>query len=101
MLQVELLGNYFYNRQRTANCSVHVPSLNDFCGMRYNGDRDGKEDVGGERDGDGEGDGDGDGKGEIEITICRGLSHPTGWAALPSENMSQHFFQGWRNPLRI
>jgi len=24
------------------------------------------------------------------------LSHPTGWAALPSENISQRLFQGWR-----
>ncbi len=34
------------------------------------------------------------------ITICRGLSHPTGWAALPSENISRYFFKGgktlWR-----
>ncbi len=27
---------------------------------------------------------------QTAITICRGLSHPTGWAALPSD-----FFQGW------
>jgi hypothetical protein len=25
-------------------------------------------------------------------TICSGLSHPTGWAALTSENISQSFF---------
>jgi hypothetical protein len=26
------------------------------------------------------------------ITICNGLSHPTGWAALLSENISRRFF---------
>jgi hypothetical protein len=33
---------------------------------------------------------------QTAITICRGLSHPTGWswAALPSENISQRFFEG-------
>jgi hypothetical protein len=35
------------------------------------------------------------------LHICRGLSHPTGWAALPSDNISGCFFQGWRNPLMI
>ncbi len=34
-------------------------------------------------------------------TICRGLSHTTGRAALPSDNISGRFFQGWRNPLGI
>jgi hypothetical protein len=28
------------------------------------------------------------------IIISSGLSHPTGWAALPSENISRHFFKG-------
>ncbi len=27
-------------------------------------------------------------------TFCRGLSHPTGWTALPSGNISQCFFKG-------
>ncbi len=38
---------------------------------------------------------------QTAITICRGLSHPTGWAALPSDNILGRFFQGWRNPLMI
>jgi hypothetical protein len=29
---------------------------------------------------------------QTAITICSGLSHPTGWAALPSENISWCFF---------
>jgi hypothetical protein len=29
------------------------------------------------------------------------LSHPTGWAALPSDDISGRCFQGWRNPLMI
>ncbi len=32
---------------------------------------------------------------QTAITICRGLSHPIGWAALPSDNISGHFFQGF------
>jgi hypothetical protein len=27
------------------------------------------------------------------VNICRGLSHPTGWAALPSEHISKSFFK--------
>ncbi len=34
------------------------------------------------------------------ITICWGLSHLPGWAALHFENISRSFFQGWRNPLK-
>jgi hypothetical protein len=34
------------------------------------------------------------------ITICRRLSHPTGRATLPSDNI-RGFFQGCRNPLMI
>jgi hypothetical protein len=30
---------------------------------------------------------------QTAITICRGLSHPTGWAALPSDNMSGGAFK--------
>jgi hypothetical protein len=35
------------------------------------------------------------------ITFCRGLSHPTRWAALPSDNISGRFFHGRRNPLMM
>jgi len=31
---------------------------------------------------------------QTAITISRGLSHLTGWATLPSENISRHFFKG-------
>jgi hypothetical protein len=31
---------------------------------------------------------------QTAITVCSGLSHPTGWAALPSENISRLFFKG-------
>jgi hypothetical protein len=31
-------------------------------------------------------------------TICSGLSHPTGWAALPPENISQSFFSRVEKP---
>ncbi len=31
---------------------------------------------------------------QTAITICRGLSHPTGWAALSSKNISRRFFKG-------
>jgi hypothetical protein len=31
---------------------------------------------------------------QTTITICRGLSHPTCWAALPSENISRRFYKG-------
>jgi hypothetical protein len=33
---------------------------------------------------------------QTAITICRGLSHPTGWAA-----QIRAFFQEWKNPLMI
>ncbi len=32
------------------------------------------------------------------ITIYKGLSHPTGWAALPSENISRWFFSSMEKP---
>ncbi len=35
------------------------------------------------------------------IIVRRGLSHQTGWAALPSDNISRRFFQGCRNPLMV
>ncbi len=38
---------------------------------------------------------------QMAITFFRGLSHPTGLEALPSENIPLCFFQGLRNPLRI
>jgi hypothetical protein len=38
---------------------------------------------------------------ESAIIVSSGLSHPTGWAALPSENISWFLFQGQKNPLRI
>jgi hypothetical protein len=38
---------------------------------------------------------------QTAFTICKGLSQPTEWAALPSDNISGCFFQGWRNPLMI
>ncbi len=31
---------------------------------------------------------------QTAITICRGLSHPTEWAALPPENIYDGFFKG-------
>ncbi len=35
---------------------------------------------------------------QTAITICSGLSHPTGWAELPSENLSQHIFSRAEKP---
>ncbi len=35
---------------------------------------------------------------QIDITICSGQSHPTGWAALPSENISLRFFSRAEKP---
>jgi hypothetical protein len=35
---------------------------------------------------------------QTAITICRGLSHPTGRASLPSENISGRFFSRVENP---
>ncbi len=35
---------------------------------------------------------------QTAITFCSGLSHPNGWAALPSENISRHFFQMAEKP---
>ncbi len=35
---------------------------------------------------------------QTAITICRGLSHMTGWAALPSENILQLCFHGAEKP---
>ncbi len=37
----------------------------------------------------------------MAILICSEPVYPTGWAAQPSENISRHFFQRQRNPLRI
>ncbi len=38
---------------------------------------------------------------QTSIIICSKLSHLTGWAALPSENIPWRLFQGQRNPFRI
>jgi hypothetical protein len=35
---------------------------------------------------------------QTAITICSRLSHLTRWAALPSDNIAQRFFQGQRYP---
>jgi hypothetical protein len=34
----------------------------------------------------------------ILYNLCGGLSHPTGWAALPSENKSRPFFSRAEKP---
>jgi hypothetical protein len=38
---------------------------------------------------------------KLPLLFCRGLSHPTGRASLPSDNIAGRFVQGWRNPLLI
>jgi hypothetical protein len=38
---------------------------------------------------------------QTAITFCSGARiYPTGWTAQPSEDLSRHFFQGQRKPLR-
>jgi hypothetical protein len=50
---VELIHDYFYNRQRATNCSVRFPSWDDSLGCNIKGDVDGEGD--GDREGNEEG----------------------------------------------
>jgi hypothetical protein len=38
---------------------------------------------------------------QAAITICSGLLNPTGWAALPSEDISQRFFTRAEKPPKV
>jgi hypothetical protein len=59
LVTAKLKGDYFYNRQCAANCSVRIPS-SIFVGCNTKGDRDVDED----------GDGDGDDEGDRDIKGC-------------------------------